>query len=77
MTKYQQALVRSTLKSCLCLPIIRKGSTFPKKDNRGFLGILSIDSDQDLIENFSQDEGKNQIITAALSCSKVISEVLS
>ena len=77
MTKYQQALVRSTLKSCLCLPIIRKGFTLPGKDSKGFLGVLSIDSDRDLIENFSQDEGKNPIITAALDCSKVISEVLS
>jgi hypothetical protein len=58
MTKYQQAMIRPTIKSLLCVPIFDQRQFDPQRDNKQnpMIGILSLDSDEDLLEPFSRRE---------------------
>jgi NTE family protein len=51
MTKYHQAMVRKSLKSLLSVPVRDPRTNGPR---RNLLGILSFDSDLDLLKGFAQ-----------------------
>jgi NTE family protein len=56
LNKYQQAMIRPTLKSLLCVPIFDQNK-FDKDraaEENPILGIVTVDSDDDLIEDFSK-----------------------
>lgn len=53
MTKYQQALVRKSLKSLVSVPVFADGAIDTCKTN-SILAILSLDSDHDLRDEFSK-----------------------
>jgi NTE family protein len=55
MTKYQQAMVRSALRSLLCVPIFDAKEYNPRRRNSDnpLVGVLSFDSDDNLIAEFS------------------------
>jgi hypothetical protein len=53
MSRYQQALVRKSLRSLLCLPIQNpQWGTGDDPDDR-LLGVLNFDSDSDILSKFS------------------------
>ncbi|MBB01882.1 MAG: hypothetical protein CMJ47_04480 [Planctomyces sp.] len=57
MDKYQQRLVRRQLTSLLCVPLfnqkkIRKGGDDPDELRKSFVGVLNIDSDDDILDGF-------------------------
>ena len=56
MNKYQQALVRPTLKSLLCVPIFDQSKYDKTKPNskNPILGVLNFDSDEDFRQDFAQ-----------------------
>jgi hypothetical protein len=58
MNKYQQALIRASLKSLLSVPIFDPAQFDSGRDkiDNPLLGILNLDSDADLLEEFSQVE---------------------
>lgn len=67
MTKYQQALVRRSLRSLLSVPIFdhtRFDSSKSEVDNP-LLGVLNFDSDEDLIKEFGRPKIQQTAATAA------------
>jgi hypothetical protein len=74
MTKYQQRLIRPSLKSLLSVPIFdqnRFDKSKPKTENP-LLGILTFDSDDDLLEDF----GKPEVQKAAAEGSVLLAKQL-
>lgn len=70
MNKYQQALIRSSLKSLLSVPIFDPAqfdSSRNKVDNP-LLGVLNLDSDEDLLEEF----GRVEVQQAAANGAKLV-----
>lgn len=74
MDKYQQALVRPSLQSLLCIPIFDLDKFDRVKANveNPIIGVLSLDSDADLIDDFGDTEVRKQ----ATECAKLIYEKL-
>jgi len=68
MSKYQQALVRSELKSLLSVPIFDQGkfSSEKAKIDNPLIGVLNFDSDENLMQVFA----KLPIQQAAVECAK-------
>ena len=80
MNKYQQRLVRTELRSLLCVPLfdqkrIRQSDGDKSLLQRSFVGVLNIDSDEDMVEQFTDlvKEEKN----GARDCAAMISDVLT
>jgi NTE family protein len=74
MNKYQQALIRPSLKSLLSVPIFdptQFDSGRDKVDNT-LLGVLNFDSDEDLLEEFSRIE----VQQAAANGAKLVAQML-
>jgi len=53
MSRYQQALVRKSLRSLLCLPIPNPLLGPNPDPEERLLGVLNFDSDSDMLERFS------------------------
>ena len=74
LTKYQQALIRPTLKCLLSVPIFDANKfdiTKPAVENP-LLGVLTVDSDEDLIAEF----GQTAVQQAAADGAKIIAREL-
>ncbi len=67
MNKYQRAMVRPTLRVILCVPIYdpeKFDKDKPKVENP-LLGVLTVDSDEDLAASFSSDAVLEQVAKGA------------
>ena len=65
MTKYERALVRSTVRTVLCVPIFADASAWAEPEERQRpepKGILTIDSDHDLAKEFDSDDLRNILV---------------
>jgi len=60
MTKYERALVRDGIRSLICAPVFESAATWadPPPDRPVPAGILSIDSDADLADDFGDPDIK-------------------
>lgn len=67
MNKYQQAMVRQCLKSLLCVPIFNLNKYNPSLANldNPLLGVLSFDSDHDLLVPFGRTEIESEAMKMA------------
>ncbi len=74
MNKYQRAMVRPTLRVILCVPIYdldKFDKDRPKVENP-ILGVLTVDSDEDLAASFSGDAVLDQVAKGAGMISPMI-----
>lgn len=72
MDKYQQALVRPSLKSLLSVPIFRKADEWnaDPANRKELIGVLNFDSDDDVITEFSSDACREFVIECANAAAK-------
>jgi hypothetical protein len=58
MTKYERALLRPTLRSAVCIPIFEQIEAWeqPPEQRPRPLGVVSIDSDEDLSAQFANPQ---------------------
>jgi hypothetical protein len=74
MNKYQQAYVRPQLKSLLCIPIYRPPGRRAKYPHpKGVIGVLSFDSDDDILRAFD----KRSVLEVAERASSMIALALT
>ncbi len=73
MSRYQQALVRKTLRSLLCIPIPNPKWTAGIHPDERLLGVLNFDSDSDILSKFSEPV----IVEIAESLAAQVSELLT
>ncbi len=80
MDKYQQRLVRKELQSLLCIPLfdqkqVRDSDGDSALLKKAFVGVLNVDSDEDLLESFAQlvEPDDNR----AKDCAAMISKLLT
>jgi hypothetical protein len=75
MNKYQQAMVRQSLKSLFCVPIFNPSKYNPSLANMDnlLLGVLSFDSDDDLLVPF----GRTDIEGAAMKMAAFVGRELT
>lgn len=67
MNKYQQAMVRQSLRSLLCVPIFNPNRYNPSIANvdNPLLGVLSFDSDDDLLVHFGREDIEREAMKMA------------
>jgi NTE family protein len=73
MDKYQQCLVRKSLKSLLSVPLFLPNAVSREE---GFVGVLNFDSDEQLFESFKK-LGENDEDGNLLLCTQMIAERLT
>jgi hypothetical protein len=73
MDKYQQCLVRKSLKSLLSVPLFSPNANSLEE---GFVGVLNFDSDEQLFDSFTR-LGQNDEDGYLLSCTQMIAERLT
>lgn len=74
MNKYQQALVRKSLKSLLSVPIFdyTKYDRSKSEKQNPVVGVLNFDSDKDLLRDFARD----QVLQTAAECARLAARSL-
>jgi hypothetical protein len=76
MTKYERALLRSSAKTALCVPIFSDQDAWGMEDEQARpepSGIVSIDSDEDLFREFEDPD----VTDALVQMSSVLYELVS
>lgn len=76
MTKYERALVRSTVVSVICMPVFPDLAEWSRsaRERPEPMGIFCFDSDEDLAPEFSNDDIKRQIAIESVRLSDALME---